>query len=235
MEHTLSLATLAISTPKPIWQQGWQGNYEIHPQYPQYFPQYPPYPTPCYPYHSPPPQPQPQPHPSQIYTLTQLPIPPFPNPHIELAQPTYNVEVQHFQTSPLELNGIHHSSGRVLQKRDYLDIIEGSHPEEEDSNEKTKESWAALDEEKTSKLEIEKAPLWLSSNPPCIQENNQKKEEDFKVMVQEDMKKDPDKQSNQGHESYIEVWFQTVTKFQQHSLLQLHLMSSNSKHLITPI
>jgi len=33
------------------------------------------------------------------------------------------------------------------QKRDYLDIIEGPHLEEEDSNEKTIESWAALDEE----------------------------------------------------------------------------------------
>jgi len=80
-----------------------------------------------------PPQPQPQPHPSQISTPTQLPIPPFPNPHIEVAQPTYNVEVQHFQTTPLELNGIRHSLRRVLQKRDYIGIIEEPHLEEEDS------------------------------------------------------------------------------------------------------
>jgi len=45
-----------------------------------------------------------------------------------------------------------------LQKRDYLDIIEGPHPKEEDSNEKTTESWATLDEEKTSKSNIEGAP-----------------------------------------------------------------------------
>jgi len=42
-----------------------------------------------------------------------------------------------------------------LQKKYYLDIIEGPHPEEEDSNEKTTESWVALDEEQTSKSEIE--------------------------------------------------------------------------------
>jgi len=54
-------------------------------------------------------------------------------------------------------------------------------------------------------------------------------------MVEEDMKNDPDKQSNQRHEIYIEVWFQTVTKLQQHSLLQLCLISSKSKHLITQI
>jgi hypothetical protein len=82
-------------------------------------------PTLCYPYHSSPPQP----HPSQIYTPTQLPIQPFPNPHIELAHPTYNVEAQHFQISPLDFNGIHPNSGRTLQKIDYLDAIEGKHAE----------------------------------------------------------------------------------------------------------
>ena len=85
-----------------------------------------------------------------------------------MAQPFYNPEVQHFQTTALELSGIHHSSGIVLQKKYYIDIIEGPHPEEEDSKEKIKEPWATLDEEKTSKSEIERAP----SHPPCIQENN---------------------------------------------------------------
>jgi len=57
---------------------------------------------------------------------------------LKVSQPTYNADVKHFQTSPLEINGIQHSSGRVLQKRDYLDIIEGQNAEEEDSKEKIK-------------------------------------------------------------------------------------------------
>ena len=47
------------------------------------------------------------------------------------------------------------------KKRLYLDIIEGPHPEEEFSNNKTTEPWAAIDEEHTSKLEIERTPSWL--------------------------------------------------------------------------
>jgi len=81
-----------------------------------------------------------------------------------------------------------------LQKRDYIESIEGPHSVKEDSKEGIKGPWAALDEENTSKSEIERAPSWLPSNPPCIQENNQQKEEDLKVMVEEDMKNDPDKQ-----------------------------------------
>jgi len=38
-----------------------------------------------------------------------------------------------------------------LQKSDYIEIIEGPHPAEEDSKEKIREPWAALDEEKASK------------------------------------------------------------------------------------
>ena len=94
--------------------------------------------------------------------------------------------------TPLELNDLHHSSGRVLQKRDYIDIIEGPHPTEEDSKEKIKEPWATLDEEKTSESELERAPSWLPSNPPCIQEKTQQKEEDARVMLEEDMENDPD-------------------------------------------
>jgi len=47
--------------------------------------------------------------------------------------------------------------------------------EKEDSKDKTKESWSPLDEEKKSKLEIEKSPSWLPPNSPCIQENNKKR------------------------------------------------------------
>ena len=70
------------------------------------------------------------------------------------------------------INGIHDSSRRVLQKRDYLYIIEGPHLGEEYFNEKTTESWVALDEEQTSKSDVERAPSFLPSNPPCIQEKN---------------------------------------------------------------
>ena len=46
-----------------------------------------------------------------------------------------------------------------MQKRYSLDIIEGLHREEEDSKVKIKESWVALDEEQTSKSEIERAAM----------------------------------------------------------------------------
>ena len=64
--------------------------------------------------------------------------------------------------------------------------------DEEDSNKKNTEPWVAIDEEQTSKSEIERTPSWLPSNPPCIQKNNQQKEEYLKVMVEEHMKKDLD-------------------------------------------
>jgi len=112
----------------------------------------------------------------------------------------------------LELNDLHHSSGRVLQKKDYLESIEGPHPAKEDSKEEIKGPWAALDEEKTSESKIGCASSWLPSNPPCIQERNHQKEEDEKVMVQRDMKNDPNQQKDQGYQSYIQIWFQTVTK-----------------------
>ena len=113
--------------------------------------------------------------------------------------------------TPLELNDLHHSSGKVLQKRDCLESIEGPHPAKEDSKEEIKEPWAALDEEKRSKSEIERDPSWLPSNLPCTQEEGQQKEEDQKVMIEGDMKNDPDQQKNQGYQSYIEIWFQKVT------------------------
>ena len=93
--------------------------------------------------------------------------------------------------TPLELNDIHHSSGRVLEKRDYIERIEGPHPSKEDSKEEIKEPWAALDEEKKSESEIKRVPSWLPPNPPCTQEKYQKKEEDEKVMIEGDMKNDP--------------------------------------------
>jgi len=59
--------------------------------------------------------------------------------------------------------------------------------------------------------------------------------EDLKVMEEEDIQDDPNQQVDQGHHNYIEIWFQTVTKLQQHSLLKLRLISSKSKHFITQI
>jgi len=98
--------------------------------------------------------------------------------------------------TPLELNDLHYSSGRALQKRDHIESIEGSHLAKEDSKEEIKEPWGALDEEKRSKSEIERVPSWLSSNPPCTQEKDQQKEEDQKVMIEGDMKKDPNQQDD---------------------------------------
>jgi len=180
-------------------------------------------------------QPQTHPHPSQKYTPTQLPVPPFPNPHIGIAQPNCKAEAQHVKMTPLELNDVHHSSGRVLQKSDYIESIEGPHPAEEDSKEKIREPWAALDEEKVSKSEIERVPSWLPSNLPCIQEKDQKKEEDEEVIVESDMKHDPDQQKDQGYQSYIEIWSQKVTKLQRYSLPQLGLIPSKSDNLVSKI
>jgi len=123
----------------------------------------------------------------------------------------------------------------VLQNKDYIDIIEGPHPTDEYAKEKIKQPWAALDEEKTSELEIERAPSWLPSNPPCSQEKNQQKEEDVKDMIEGDMKNDPDQQKDQRYQSDIEIWFQTVTKLQQYSLPQLCLIPSKSNHLVYEI
>ena len=81
-------------------------------------------------------QPQCHPSPSQFHTSTQLPVP-FPKPYIGAAQHNCNAKAQHVQTTPLELNDIHHSSGRVLKKSDYIVSIEGPHPAEEDSKEKS--------------------------------------------------------------------------------------------------
>ena len=138
------------------------------------------------------------------------------------------------QMIPRELNDVHQSSGKVMQKRDHLESIEGPKAKE-DSKEEIKEPWAALDEEKRLESEIERVPSWLPSNPPCTQEKDQKKEEDQKVMIEGDMKNDPDQQKNQGYQSYIETWFQTVTKLQQYSLPQLCLIPSRSDHLVSEI
>jgi len=135
--------------PQPQWNaphQGWRPQYNSPPTH------FPP----------PPAQPQTHPHPSQIYTPTQLPIPPSPNPHIGAAQDKCKAEAQHVQTTPLELNDLHHSLGRALQKRDHLERIEGSHLAKEDSREEIKEPWVSLDEEKRSESEIERVPSWLS-------------------------------------------------------------------------
>jgi len=54
-------------------------------------------------------------------------------------------------------------------------------------------------------------------------------------MVEEDMNNDLDKQENQGHQSYIEVWFHKINKIEHHSLLQLFLIFSKSNHLVSKI
>ena len=159
-------------------------------------------------------QPQPHAHPSQKYTPTQLPVP-FPKPYNGAAQSHCKSEAQHIQTTPLELNDLHHSSGRVLQKSDYIESI-GGPKEKEDSEEEIKEPWAALDEEKRLESEIERVPSWLPSNPPCTQEKDKQKEEDEKFMIEGDMKHDPNQQKDQGYQSYIGIWFQKVTKLQQY-------------------
>jgi len=33
-----------------------------------------------------------------------------------------------------------------------------------------------------------------------------------KVMIEEYMENDPDQQKDQGYQSYIEIWFHTITK-----------------------
>lgn len=122
----------------------------------------------------------------------------------------------------------------MLQNIDYIDNIEGPKAKE-DSKEEIKEPWATLDEEKRSESEIEKASSWLPSNPPCSQEKDQQKEENEKVMLEGDMKHNLDRQKNQGYQSYIEIWFQTITKLQQYSLPQLCLIPSKSDHLVSEI
>jgi len=93
---------------------------------------------------------------------------------------------------------------------------------------------AALDEEETSELEIGKVPSILLSYCLCFQENNQQKE-DLNCMEEENIKNDLDKQANQGHQSYIEVWFKKNNMMEYQSLRQLYLIFSKSNHLIYEI
>ena len=97
-----------------------------------------------------------------------------------------------------------------MQIRYFLNVIEGQHKEEEDTNEEIKESRAALDEEQISKSDVEKVPSCLPAFPPCVQEKNKQKEEDLNVIIKEDIQGDPTQQVNQGHHNYISIWFQTV-------------------------
>ena len=83
-----------------------------------------------------------------------------------------------------------------MQRRYFINVIEGKHQEEEDSNEEIKRSRAALDEEPTSESDVEKVSLCLPAFPPSIQDNNQQKEEDLNVMVEDDTKRDPNVQVN---------------------------------------
>jgi hypothetical protein len=224
--------------PQPQWNapyQEWRPQYHSHPTH---FP-----PPPAHPQPSPPPpprqpqmptQPQCHPSPSQTHTSTHLPVP-FPKPCNGAAQPNCKSEAQHVKMIPRELNDVHQSSGKALKKRDHFESIEGSHPAKEDSKEETKEPWAALDEEKRSKSEIERDPSWLPSNLPCTQEEGQQKEEDQKVMIEGDMKNDPNQQDDQGYQSYIEIWFHKVTKLQQYFLPQFCLIPSTPDHFVFEI
>ena len=118
---------------------------------------------------------------------------------------------------------------------DNFSFVGTSRKEKQDSKEEIKEPWATLDEENRSESKIERVSSWLPSNLPCIQEKDQQKEEDEKVMLEGDMKNDPDQPKNQGYQSYIEIWFQTVTKLQQYSLPQLCLIPSKSDYLVSEI
>lgn len=100
-----------------------------------------------------------------------------------------------------------------MQKIYYLDSIKGQHGEKEDSRDKFKEPWDTINEEQTSKSEIDRIPSWLPSNPPCIQDKNQQNEEDLKVMVEEDMKNDLDKQENQGNQVILRFGSKQSTRW----------------------
>ncbi len=62
-----------------------------------------------------------------------------------------------------------------------------------------------------------------------------KKVEYLNVTTKEDINNDPNEQANQGHQKYIEVWFQKINKMEHHSLLQHFLISSKSKNLVSNI
>ena len=65
-----------------------------------------------------------------------------------------------------------------------------------------------------------KAPSCLPSFPPCVEENNQQKEEYLNVIIEEDIQGDPTQQLDEGHHNYIDIWLQTIIKLQQRTLLQ---------------
>ena len=57
-------------------------------------------------------------------------------------------------------------------------------------------SRATLDEEQILESDVEKVPSCLPAFPPCVQENNQQKEEDLNVIIEEDIQGDPTQQVN---------------------------------------
>ena len=108
---------------------------------------------------------------------------------------------------------MHLSSRKVLKRRYFLNVIEGQHQEEEeDPNEDIKRSRVALDEESTLESDVKKVSSCLPAFPPCVQENNQQKEEDLNIIIEEDIQDDPTQQVDQGHHNYIYIWFQTIIK-----------------------
>jgi len=79
---------------------------------------------------------------------------PFPNPNNKVTQPTYNAEIQNFQTNILDPNDIHLGSERVFQRIYSLAPIEEQHPKEEYSEE-TIEAWTTFDGEQPLEPRIE--------------------------------------------------------------------------------
>lgn len=92
-----------------------------------------------------------------------------------------------------------------MEKIDSLDIIEEKHPEEED----LEESWTTFYGEKPLEPEIEEFRLCLSSYPLCVQETNQQIVKYLNAMEEGNIQYDLDKQVNQGHHNYSELWFLT--------------------------
>jgi len=66
--------------------------------------------------------------------------------------------------------------------------------------------------------EIEEFMLCSSSDPLCVQGTNKEIIEYLNGMEEEFIHNDPYEQVNQGHPSYIELWFLKITEQEHHSL-----------------
>ena len=87
---------------------------------------------------------------------------------------------------------MHLSSRKVLQRRDFINVIEGQNQEEEEYPiEDIKRSMVALDEESKLESDVEKVSSFLLAFPPCFQDKNLQKEEYLNVIIEEDLQGDP--------------------------------------------